>query len=163
MKDYKIFIFLKKASLFVTKIFLVASSIFLLFGLFFFYNNRLFLWEASLIWPQENFSYSKFKTGSPSERSSMIVDLIRNRQLIGLPIEKIPDLLGEETGDYYHSDSNFTYKLTDEENANWILTLITKNGKIDKVFIRKSCCSISKKILAWGMDISRPLVKQLIE
>jgi hypothetical protein len=76
----------------------------------------------------------------------MAADIIRNNRLLGFPSDKIHEQLGESTGDYYYTDANFTYKLTETGNADWILTLVTgEDGKIEKVFIRKSCCSISKK------------------
>ena len=45
---------------------------------------------------------------------------------------------GVLTGDYYATDSNFTYRLTNRGSADWILTLVPgNNGKIEKVFIRR--------------------------
>jgi hypothetical protein len=131
------------------------------FAAFYGYNNRLFLWEAKLIWPQEHFLSDKFKHGSTQDRSRMVVDLINSKKLLEIDSRKIPDLLGDETGDYYFNDSNFTYRLTEKGNADWILTLVTgENGKIKNVFIRKSCCSISKKILHGLIDAFGPLFIQ---
>ncbi|HEY8270277.1 MAG TPA: hypothetical protein VIG33_05270 [Pseudobdellovibrionaceae bacterium] len=134
------------------------------FGAFYWYDNRLFLWEASLIWPQEPFSESKFKIGSTQDRSRMVVDLIRNEKLLGVASNKIQEQLGGETGDYYYNDSNFTYRLTERGSADWILTLIPgDNGKIRQIFIRKSCCSISQKILYWSLENSESLIRKILQ
>ncbi len=135
-----------------------------IFCIFYWYNNRLFLWEASLVWTQEPFSESKFKTGSTQDRSRMVVDLIRNEKLLGVTSDKIHEQLGEETGDYYYTDSNFTYRLTEKGSADWILTLIPgDDGKIRQIFIRKSCCSISQKILYWSLESSEPLIRKILQ
>ena len=131
---------------------------------FYWYNNRLFLWEASLLWRQEAFSELKFKGGSPEERARMVVDLIKSKKFIGVDLTKLTDLLGDKNGDYYNYDTNITYKLTEKNNADWILTFIPDDsGKIERVFIRKSCCSVSKRILNKAIDFSDPIVRWLID
>lgn len=155
--------FLKKSIQFIFKAIVVTFSISIIFGIFYWYNNRLFLWEASLIWTQEPFSESKFKADLTEDRAKMSVDLIQSKKLIGIESNKIHDLLGKETGDYYYSDANFTYRLTNRGNADWILTLVTgEDGKIERIFIRKSCCSISRRILYLGLDIADPIIRKLI-
>lgn len=119
----------------------------ILFSLFYFYNNRLFLFEARLLWSQQKFEQEKFRFGSIETRASMSVNLIESEALIGTPINLIPEYLGAPTGDYYHQDTNYTYQLTDKGNADWVLTFVSNSeGKVSKIFIRKSCCSVSKKI-----------------
>lgn len=118
----------------------------LLFVSFYYYNNNLFILEAKIHWSKEPFDASRFKNGSMEERAQMAASLIEGRYLLGMNANEVPQFLGEETGDYYNSDSNLTYRLTDKGNADWILTLIADdNGKISQVFIRKSCCSVSRR------------------
>lgn len=134
-----------------------------IFGGFYWFNNTLFLWEAKILWPKESFSEVKFKTGS-TDRARMVVDLIQSKKLVGIESNKIPLLLGEETGDYYHSDSVSTYRLTDQGKADWILTFVPgDDGKIEHIFIRKSCCSVSKRILYLSLELADPLIKNLIK
>ncbi len=128
-------------------LFLVGTVV--LFSLFYFYNNRLFLFEARLLWPQNEFEQEKFRLGSIEDRAAMSVNLIERGELIGMPINLIPQYLGPSTGDYYHQDTNYTYQLTDRGSADWILTFVSNDeGTVSKIFIRKSCCSISRKILS---------------
>ncbi|MFN7728042.1 MAG: hypothetical protein ACK5P7_02675 [Bdellovibrio sp.] len=113
---------------------------------FYYYNNHLFTWEAKVHWSQEPFDASRFKNGSMEERAKMAASLITGRYLLGMNADEVSYVLGEETGDYYKSDSNLTYRLTNKGNADWILTLTADdNGKICQVFIRKSCCSVSRR------------------
>jgi hypothetical protein len=115
-------------------------------GLFYYYNNRLFLWEARILWSQIPFDAVKFKNGSTQARAQMVVSLINSEYLVQLDGDKVSQILGEESGDYYHYDSNTTYRLTEYGSADWILTITTDSlGKVNRVFIRKSCCSISRK------------------
>jgi hypothetical protein len=117
-------------------------------GFFYFYNNRLFLWEAQILWSQRPFDPVKFKNGSAQERAKMVVSLIDSNFLIDLDADSVSHFLGEENGDYYHDDSNTTYRLTEYGEADWILTITTDGqGKVDRLFIRKSCCSVSRKAL----------------
>lgn len=157
-------IFLKKLVGLAIKAVLGVFTLVLFFGAFYWYNNRLFLWEASLLWPQEEFSESKFKVAPPEERLKMVVDLVRNQKILGMDSAKITDLLGPETGDYYHTDSNFTYRLSNKGDADWMLTLVSgENKKIERVFIRKSCCSTSQKILYRSLEISEPFFKWVVQ
>lgn len=113
---------------------------------FYFCDNRLFAWEAKILWQQDPFDELRFKNGSREERAKMSASLIESQHLIGMDTNEVTQILGEETGDYYHSDSNLTYRLTKKGNADWILTLTSnEDGKINQIFIRKSCCSISRK------------------
>lgn len=124
------------------------------------YNNRLFLFEAEILWGSKQFNEIEFHNGSPETRASMTTDLIRSKKIIGERCASIPEVLGEETGDYYHSDSNSTYKLSEKQSANWILTFICGNsGSIEKIIIRKSCCSTSQMLLHWGLEAIGPLIK----
>lgn len=130
---------------------------------FYWYNNRLFLWEASLLWKQGAFSELKFKGGSPEDRARMVVDLIKSKKFIGVDLNRLTELLGNKNGDYYNYDTNITYKLTDKNSADWILTFIPDgSGKIERVFIRKSCCSVSNRILHTAIELSDPIVRWLI-
>ena len=120
----------------------------LIFLAYYCYNNRLFLVEAEFLWDSKKFNETDFRNGTSNTRASMVTDLIRSKKFIGVKCESITESLGEETGDYYQSDSNSTYKLTENPSANWILTFICgDSGKVEKVFIRKSCCSASQKLL----------------
>src|SRR4051812_44237731 len=98
---------------------LVILSLFFL--IFHWYNNHLFIFEAKMIWPQNNFSERSFKSGNTVDRASMAADVIEKQIYVGTECKKIPGLLGESTGDYYYQDSNYTYRLTDKESTNWIL------------------------------------------
>ena len=148
----------------VAKVALAIIAIAAAFGFLYWYNNTLFMWEAKIIWPQDPFSETKFKSGPAQERRRMVVDLIRSKKFIGVDSDKVPTLLGAETGDYYYSDSNSTYRLTDNGNADWILTFVSDgDGKIGRVFIRKSCCSVSKKMLYVSLDLADPIIKNLIK
>ena len=112
------------------------------------------MFEAEALWGREHFNEIDFKNGSPATRATMTVDLIRSRKFVGERCESIPEILGEETGDYYHSDGNSTYKLSERKSANWILTFICgESGRIESVIVRRSCCSVSQRILLWGLDI----------
>lgn len=157
--------FLSILFLCVRKIFKVVVAIFaisILFGLFYWFNNNLSSWEARILWPQKPFSSEAFKSGSEEDRAHMVVDLISSQVLLQINYDKVTDLLGDETGDYYVTDSNFTYRLTNRGNADWILTLVPgNNGKIEKVFIRKSCCSVSHKILNQFFDSADPVIRWL--
>lgn len=116
------------------------------------------------MWKQVPFSAEAFKNGTADIRSQMVVDIIRNEKLMGLSTNQVLNLLGENTGDYYYSESNLTYRLTEKRTADWILTLIPdEDGKIIHAFIRKSCCSISQKALHWMMEKSEPLFKKLLQ
>ncbi len=142
-----IFYFFKRMTTVVARIILGLIVLSFGFGAFYWYNNRLFLWEAKLLWSQQPFSEEKFKYGSTEERAGMVVDLIQSRRLLGADPMQLPILLGEETGDYYHSDSNSTYRLTDKGGADWMLTFVSDGeGKIVRIFIRKSCCSVSRRM-----------------
>lgn len=153
--------FLKKFTRFFSRAILYILVLALVFSVYYWYNNRLFLWEAKLLWPHEPFSAVKFKTGSTQDRAKMSVDLIQSKKLINVEYEKIHEALGEKTGDYYISDTNFTYRLTDKGDADWVLTLITGNdGKIERAFIRKSCCSVSKRIIYFGFDVSESIIRK---
>lgn len=124
------------------------------------YNNRLFLLEAEILWGSKQLNEIEFHNGSPATRASMAADLIRSKKFIGERCDSIPEILGEETGNYYHSDSNSTYKLSEKQSANWILTFICgESGSIEKVIIRTSCCSTSQKLLYWGLEAIKPLIK----
>lgn len=152
----------KTVQLFFRTLFGLAILV-LFFCIFYWYNNRLFWWEASLLWPQKKFSEAEFRLSSPVERSQMVVDIIRNNRLLGMPTGDIDRRLGENTGDYYYSESNFTYRLTEKGETDWILTLVSgESGKVEHVFIRKSCCSISRRILLVGMEISDSFIENLL-
>ncbi len=134
------------------------------FSMFYWFNNNLSLWQARIMWPQKPFSSEAFKAGSEQDRAQMVVDLISSQILLKTDHEKITNMLGEETGDYYVTDSNFTYRLTNRGSADWILTLVPgNNGKIDQVFIRKSCCSISKQALRLALEALDPLISWLLK
>ena len=129
------------------KSFFIMVFLFVGFLGFYFYNNHLFLWEARILWGQSPFEAENFENGSAKEKSKMVVDLIERQSFVGLKASSVPEILGHGTGDYYYSDENTTYRLTENGYADWILTFSADDqGRIKKVFIRKSCCSISKKI-----------------
>lgn len=132
----------------------------LIFLAFYQYNNRLFLFEAEILWDSKQFNELEFHSGSPATRASMTADLIRSKKFIGAKCDSIPEVLGEETGDYYHSDSNSTFKLSEKQSANWILTFICgESGSIEKIIIRKSCCSTSQMLLHKGLEAIESLFK----
>lgn len=123
------------------------------FLLFYQFDNRLFLFEARLVWPSASFNAQSFRSGTNSDRASMVADIIESKRFIGRKCNSVREELGEATGDYYVSDSNITYRLTNKGSADWILTfLCAKNGTVERVFIRKSCCSVSQEILYWTME-----------
>lgn len=143
----------KKKRLFIFILIFFLLSPFL-FVAFYFYNNRLFLFEAKILWNSTQLDESKFRTGTIQIRSSMVADIIESKKYIGESCSSIPLELGASTGDYYISDVNTTYKLTEKTSANWILTFICgEDQKITNVFVRKSCCSTSQKILFWILEI----------
>jgi hypothetical protein len=128
--------------------------------LFYYYNNRLFSIEAKILWNQTPFAEEDFRSGSSSIRASMVVDLIKSNKYIGESCSSITNKLGEKTGDYYHSDSNSTYRLTEKTSANWILTFVCgQSGNVDRVIIRKSCCTASQKFLFWSLENINTLIK----
>ena len=125
-----------------------------LFIAFYFYDNRLFLFEAKLLWKSNPLNKSEFRSGSIQKRSTMAYDIIQSKQFIGKNCLSIRSDLGDSTGDYYISDVNTTYLLTEKASANWILTFICgDNQKIESVIIRKSCCSVSQNILFWTIEL----------
>ena len=148
---------LKSIRIFIKFTVLAAISMFticLLFALFYYCDNRLFLWQARWLWPQRPFVAEEFQKGTPAERATMVVDIIKSKRFLGQPMDFVTRQLGPETGDYYYNDGHQTYKLTDRDrkNTNWILTVLSDNSRnAEKVFIRKSCCSISKKMLYAGV------------
>ncbi len=109
------------------------------------FDNRLFLWQASLLWPQKPFNSEEFKEGTPSEQASMVVDIIKSTRFMGKELEEVRDQLGEPTGEYYTHDTNYTYRLSNKRRA-WTLTFITGRYGVERVYIRKNR-SISKYIL----------------
>lgn len=133
-----------------------------LFSAFYFYNNRLFLFEAEMLWNSTQLNKLEFRDGNPQKRATMAADIIQSEQFIGKSCSAIPLELGTSTGDYYISDVNTTYKLTENTSANWILTFVCgDHQEIEKVFIRKSCCSTSQTMLFWIIEIMEPLVRLL--
>lgn len=121
--------------------------------IFYQFDNRLFLFEARLMWPSTSFNAPSFRSGSSADKASMVVSIIRNKKFIGSKCGLVRAELGKDTGDYYVSDSNITYRLTNRGAADWMLTFVCgENGTINRVFIRKSCCSVSRKALYWIMD-----------
>ncbi|PWU13014.1 MAG: hypothetical protein C5B49_15345 [Bdellovibrio sp.] len=154
---------LVKFLIFILRFAFAFLALFILFGTFYWFNNRLTALEAKIIWHQKKFDEPSFKSAGPQERASMAANLIEEKKFIDTECEKIPELLGQPTGDYYHQHSNYTYRLTERESANWILTFICVNGKIESVFIRKSCCSISQRVLFWGLDIAEPIFQILLK
>lgn len=154
----------RKIIFYIIRLLILAVCCIIAFVIFFQYNNRLFVTEARLIWPTAKFDENAFRSGTSSVRASMAVDIIENKLFIGASCHSIPESLGEETGDYYNSDSNSTYSLTNKPTANWILTFVCDdNGVIEKVFIRKGCCSVSKKILGWSINIASPVIDWLLK
>jgi hypothetical protein len=132
----------------------------IIFSLYYYYNNRLFLLKAEILWKQEPLNEVSFRNGSPSTKASMAVDIIRSKKYIGEECASIRKNLGDSTGDYYKSDSNLTYKLTELPSTNWILTFVCEqSGYIDHVIIRKSCCSTSQSIIFWGLEKVNTLIK----
>ena len=141
-----------------------CAGLLFLFGAFYFYNNRLFLIEAKIIWPQKKFDREVFRAGTTRDRASMAVDLVESKTFIGLPISNVRDILGDPTGDYYHQDTNYTYRLTDKGRSDWILTFVSDDeGKVRRVFIRKDCCSMSQEILHVGLEIVTPLIEKVFK
>jgi hypothetical protein len=135
--------------------YLIYSTIGIAVGFFLFYqfDNRLFLFEARMLWAPAPFDAQLFQSGSVSERASMSVSIIKSERFVGHKCNAVREELGKATGDYYNSDSNITYRLTDKGSADWILTFVcAENGTIERVFIRKSCCSTSQKILYWTLE-----------
>lgn len=127
---------------------LAVPVLIFLFFLFFQYNNRLFVIEAKLIWPQKKLDTKLFQTRRYEFRQMMVVDLIESGFFIGKPLTFLREKLGAPDGDYYYNDSNYTYALTNKGNADWILTFISNDtGVVERIIIRKSCCSTSKKIV----------------
>lgn len=127
----------------------LASCLVFTFAVFYQLNNKLFLFEISYLWPQKPFHQDAFLNGTSADRASMTSDLIKSKKLLETDCASIPKLLGTETGDYYVSDANTTYRLTDKDSESWILTFVCgDDGKVARVFVRKSCCSISQKMLS---------------
>lgn len=155
---------MKKTAKIIIQFALIAICCAVAFTIFYQYDNRLFSFEANLYWPQSNFNAEVFRTGTTQDRSSMVVDLIDSKIFIGTRCGLIPESLGETTGDYYNNDSNSTYKLTDKQSANWILTFVCgDSGTVEKIFIRKSCCSVSQNILRWAINALEPLIDWLVK
>lgn len=146
------------------KVVAAIIAIIVTFALFYWFNNNLSIWEARFLWPQKPFSSESFKSGTEQDRAQMAVDLISSQALLKIDYHKVPDLLGEETGDYYVTDSNYTYRLTNRGGADWILTIVPgNNGKIEKVFIRKSCCSVSKQALNLAFKELGPFISWVLK
>src|SRR5687768_16135851 len=102
---------MKKLILIIIKVILAMFILITVFTAYYWYNNRLFLWEARILWNQQTFTDAEFKSGTMEKRAKMVVDLIKSKRFIGVDPNQISHLLGEETGDYYHNDSILTYKL----------------------------------------------------
>lgn len=163
MKNKSVWSILTSCVHILIKTALTMSAIIVSFALFYWYNNNLSIWEARILWPQIPFSSEAFKSGSEQERAQMVVDLMTSQTLLNTRHQEIAQLLGNETGDYYVNDSTFTYRLTNRESANWILTLVPDDtGKIKKVFIRKSCCSVSRNILNSVVEFYDPTIRWIL-
>ncbi len=109
--------------------------------------------EAEISWGTKKLNESAFYSGSASIRASMTANLIRSEKFIGKSCVTISEILGEKTGDYYVSDGNVTYALTEKKSANWILTFICgESGRVERVIIRKSCCSASQSLVRFGIN-----------
>ncbi len=139
---------LKKLCKQILKLLLIAPILMVLFFLFYQYNNRLFVFEAKLIWPQSKFNSELFQTAQYESRRAMVADILDSDLFLGKPITTVKEQLGAPDGDYYYGDSNYTYALTKKGNADWILTFISNDmGIVERIVIRKSCCSTSRRVL----------------
>lgn len=157
--------FTKYVCIFVKLAMFVGTSILglcLLFALFYYFDNRLFLWQARWIWPQRAFIAEEFKRSNPTQQATMVVDIIKSKRFIGKSMSVVQKELGPPTGDYYHNEVHYTYRLTERKKTNWTLTFLSDgSGAVESVFIRKSGYSISKKILYAGIDlIPKPKIKR---
>jgi hypothetical protein len=136
------------------KTFFILGIILIFFVGFVFFDNRLLIFEANIIWPQKSFDEVIFKNGNADARASMVADLIAKKKYIGSECKNIPEFLGEPNGGYYHQDTNYTYLLTAKPSANWVLTFLCGDeGRVEAVFIRKSCCSISHQVLLFCLGL----------
>ena len=129
---------------------LLAVPVLIFLFLFFQYNNRLFVIEAKLIWPQKKLDTKLFQTRRYEFRQMMVVDLIE-WVFIGKPLTFLREKLGAPDGDYYYNDSNYTYALTNKGNADWILTFISNDtGVVERIIIRKKLLLNFKKNSEFG-------------
>jgi hypothetical protein len=154
----------KRSILFILKAAIACTLLVIFFLIFYWYNNRLFRIEAKLILGNTEFDQELFKNGTAAQRASMAADLIKNGKYVGVRCDEITNQLGERTGDYYNSDVHQTYKLTEKDSANWILTFECGTDRtVNRVFIRKSCCSVTHEILYFGIKLTDPLIRSLLK
>ena len=103
-----------------------------------YFDNRLSLWQAGLLWKQRPFNSEEFKKGTLNTQAEMVVDIIRSGRFLGKTREVIREQLGPPTGAYYVTEANHTYKLSDKRRA-WTLTLYVGDaGVVEHVYIRRN-------------------------
>lgn len=101
--------------------------------------------EADKKWGHASFSEEKFKKAAPSERSTLVVDLIRSKKLEGASLESVRKLLGSQDG-YFVDDTIPAYLLgtrkSGEKKDVWQIVFIPneERTKIIEIKIHKNCC-----------------------
>lgn len=99
--------------------------------------------DAQKRWPQKPFSVDGFKKGSPRDRASMVVDLIKGGGFIGKAAQDVRNVLGDYTG-YFFSDRIPAYLIEEgwqTKRDTWqVVFLLNLEGKIKEVRIHKNCC-----------------------
>lgn len=99
--------------------------------------------EAEKKWGSRPFDASLFKRGSINERAEMAADLLKKKQLKGLPLSDIQNKLGEFTG-YFWNDQIPAYLLNEgwknDEDVWQLVILPGAGGKAEDIVINKNCC-----------------------
>ncbi len=121
-----------------------------------YFDNRLPLWHASLLWKQKPFNSAEFKKGNTKMHSEMVVDIVKSKMFLGKTREAIREQLGSPTGAYYVTEANHTYKLSDKKRA-WTLTLYVGDaGVVEHVYIRRNN-SITRELFFDLADVAYDL------
>ena len=101
--------------------------------------------KAQKKWGNTSFNAKKFKSGSESNRASMVVDLIKSNKFIGKSLKEVRSQLGEPDG-YFQNDSIPAYFISlpsKDKNAEiWQLVFSTDKDfkNVKDVKIHKNCC-----------------------
>ena len=110
----------------------------------FFQSDFMSTTKAKEKWGTKTFDKNLFRTGDPSKRASMAVDIISRSYYVGKPRKMVREELGDPDS-YFFSDTIYAYKIIPFPGAgkeNWHLVFIPddKLEKIKEVKIHKKCC-----------------------
>lgn len=95
-------------------------------------------------WGVKKLDQNLFRTGDPSTRASMAVDIVKRNLYVGKSRKSVRQELGDPDS-YFFSDTIYAYKIMPFPGANkenWHLVFIPDENleKVKEVKIHKKCC-----------------------